>query len=92
MICSECNASFVASIAQGKKSRQCPYCKGKRLVRSEFERILERSNTYGSPDRPASVNVGKHRDDQEDKYYDKLYESQYYNYSGYEQCCYGYQW
>lgn len=48
MICPRCGTALTMSNAQNVEIDYCPNCRGVWLDRGELEKIIERSNAYGS--------------------------------------------
>lgn len=76
MICPRCNTVLIQSVMQEVAIDHCPNCRGVWLDRGELEKIIERSNSYGSQ---FSGNTGnyyhnehgykKHHDDHDDDHH-----------------------
>jgi len=74
MNCPRCNTNLAISNTQGIEIDYCPNCRGVWLDRGELEKIIERSNSFGSP------YVG---DDDHHKYNDSHHDNHYDKHSGY---------
>jgi Zn-finger nucleic acid-binding protein len=70
MICPRCNTSLAMSNTHGIEIDHCPNCRGVWLDRGELEKIIERSNTYGSP-----YIGGNEHNNHHDNHYDKHHDS-----------------
>jgi len=71
MNCPVCNEQLLISEKQGIEIDYCPKCRGIWLDRGELEKIIERSNSFQSENRP----LQKYNDDDDYhyKYKDKDY-------------------
>jgi Zn-finger nucleic acid-binding protein len=71
MNCPVCNEQLLISDKQGIEIDYCPKCRGIWLDRGELEKIIERSNSFQSENRPQQ----KYNDDDDYhyKYKDKDY-------------------
>lgn len=71
MNCPVCNVQLLISDKQGIEIDYCPKCRGIWLDRGELEKIIERSNSFQSENRP----LQKYDDDDDYhyKYKDKDY-------------------
>jgi len=71
MNCPVCNEQLLISDKQGIEIDYCPKCRGIWLDRGELEKIIERSNSFQSENRP----LQKYNDDDDYhyKYKDKDY-------------------
>ena len=72
MICPRCNTNLVVSNTQGVEVDHCPNCRGVWLDRGELEKIIERSNSYGSSweGREHFDHHDDHHEDHHDKHHD----------------------
>ena len=71
MNCPVCNEQLLISEKQGIEIDYCPKCRGIWLDRGELEKIVERSNSFQSENRPAQKYDND--DDYHYKYKDKDY-------------------
>ena len=71
MICPRCNTNLIISNTQGIEIDYCPNCRGVWLDRGELEKIIERSNLYGSSYMERNEHVDHH-----DNHYGKQHYSQ----------------
>ena len=71
MNCPVCNEQLLISEKQGIEIDYCPKCRGIWLDRGELEKIVERSNSFQSENRP--VQKYENDDDYHYKYKDKDY-------------------
>ena len=69
MICPRCNSNLLMSNTKGVEIDHCPNCKGVWLDRGELEKIIERSNEYGSQ-YMSENNYKNQHDDHQEKHYD----------------------
>jgi len=70
MICPNCNAKLQISNTQGVEIDYCPNCRGVWLDKGELNKIIERSNAFGS----AYMSVNGH-DDHHDSHFEKRHDS-----------------
>ena len=68
MNCPRCNNLLVLSYTQGVEIDHCPACKGVWLDRGELEKIIERTQSYYSPDGQIDHQT-RHHDEHDDHGY-----------------------
>jgi len=74
MICPRCNTNLAISNTHGIEIDYCPNCRGVWLDRGELEKIIERSNSFGSPNFGSNDHNrynDSHHDHHHDKHHDK---------------------
>ena len=78
MICPNCNSTLLITNTQGVEIDYCPNCRGVWLDRGELDKIIERSNAFGS-----AYMSGNGHTDHHDSHYEKRHDShqQYGNHS-----------
>ena len=74
MICPRCNTNLSVSVTQGVEIDYCPNCKGVWLDRGELEKIIERTNSYSSP------NTGGYGHYSDDNHHENEYSKNHHGY------------